>query len=365
MSRLVRATELVGLPVVTLKGDDVAEVRDVVYEPAGGLIGFTLNRRGYLSGRLKQVLTVDGVTSIGRHAVMTGTEGALTEKADVPSAVAEAADRDVIGASVVTDDGTALGEVIDVILSVDDHAEAVGYELLSNGAEARHAFVPLPEQLAVSGDAVIVPAGLDDFVRHDLTGFGSAIERYRNEHGFRAAAGDTTKSASADPRPVVEAQGETRVRPDGDVMTTFGAARGMPVLTRSTAEQVGEVKHFVVEGGRVRSLQVEGGRHGQLIAWDDVSFGDDAVIIEDTGVLRDAKDDREGRALRGELELLGKRVLSDSGDELGEVSEVSFDPDDGTIISVAVPGATIAGDRFIGVGSYAVVVAASAREPQR
>lgn len=140
MSRLVRATEVVGLPVVTSKGDDVAEVRDVVYEPAGGLIGFTLNRRGYLSGSLKQVLTVDGVTSIGRDAVMTGTEEALTEKADVPSGRRSGRSR-CIGASVVTGDGTALGEVIGVILSVDDHAEAVGYELLSNGAEARHAFV--------------------------------------------------------------------------------------------------------------------------------------------------------------------------------------------------------------------------------
>lgn len=190
MSRLVRATELVGLPVVTLNGDDVAEVRDVVYEPTGGLIGFTLNKRGFLSGRLKQVLTVDMVTSIGRDAVMTETEEALTEKSDAPKSVDEAADRDVIGASVVTDDGTELGEVTDVVVSLGGSAEAVGYELVSNAADGRHVFLPLPEQISVSGDAVIVPAGLDDFVRDDLTGFGSSVDRYREEHGVhRAAAG--------------------------------------------------------------------------------------------------------------------------------------------------------------------------------
>ena len=67
MSRLLNTTGVIGLPVVTVGGDDVAEVRDVVYEPnRGGLIGFTLNKRGFFSGRQQQVLTIDGVRSVGR-----------------------------------------------------------------------------------------------------------------------------------------------------------------------------------------------------------------------------------------------------------------------------------------------------------
>jgi uncharacterized protein YrrD len=193
MTRLMRATELIGLPVVTVGGDDVAEIRDVVYEPAGGLIGFTLNKRGHFSGRLKQVLTVDMVASIGRDAVMTEAAEALTETSDAPDAVGEAAGRDVIGASVVTDDGTALGEVTDVVVSVGGQAEAVGYELVGKSGDAHHVFLPLPEQLAVSGDAVIVPAGLDDFVRDDLTGFGSSVDRYREEHGFHSVDSGATR----------------------------------------------------------------------------------------------------------------------------------------------------------------------------
>ena len=45
--RVIRATELVGRPVVTLGGDDLAEVRDVVYDAdQGALLGFTLTSAG-------------------------------------------------------------------------------------------------------------------------------------------------------------------------------------------------------------------------------------------------------------------------------------------------------------------------------
>ncbi len=199
--RLVKATELVGLPVVTLGGDDIAEVKDVVYEPTGRLVGFTLNKRGFLSGRLKQILAVDEVASIGRDTVMTDTEEALTDKSDAPESVEAAADRNVIGASVVTNAGTKFGEVVDLVVSVGGKTEAVGYELASTGDDARHVFLPLPEQLSVSGEAVIVPSGLDDFVRDDLTGFGSAVERYREDHGFHHASGgaSTTRSGATAP----------------------------------------------------------------------------------------------------------------------------------------------------------------------
>ncbi len=137
-------------------------------------------------------------------------------------------------------------------------------------------------------------------------------------------------------------------------MTTFGGTLGLPVIAKSSAERIGQVKHFVVENGRVHALHVEGGKkHGQLVAWSDVSaLGDDA------DVLREATDDREARALRGELGVLGKRVLDDVGDDLGEVADVVFDPSDGTIMSLLVAGEEIAGERLRGVGSYAVVVAA-------
>jgi hypothetical protein len=48
----------------------------------------------------------------------------------------------------------------------------------------------MPEQLAVSGDALMVPNGLDAFVRDDLTGFGGAVDAYRTDH----ASGENSRA---------------------------------------------------------------------------------------------------------------------------------------------------------------------------
>jgi uncharacterized protein YrrD len=143
-------------------------------------------------------------------------------------------------------------------------------------------------------------------------------------------------------------------------MRSFNDIRGNPVMTTSSAEQVGEVMHFVVEEQRVQSLHVDGGKKdGQLISWSAiVGLGEDAVVVKDAQVVREPENEREARAVRGELAMVGKRALDDVGDELGEVSDVMFDPDDGTIVSVMVDGEAISGKRLRGVGSYAVIVRA-------
>ena len=143
-------------------------------------------------------------------------------------------------------------------------------------------------------------------------------------------------------------------------MTTFNDAVGSPVITKATAEQVGVVKHFVVQDGYIRAIHVDGGkRDGRLIAWADIAgFGEDAVVIEQDDVLAVAADDREHDALRGDLVMVGKRLLDDAGDDLGEVADVSFDAGDGRVESLTADGEVIDGGRLRGVGSYAVVVAA-------
>jgi sporulation protein YlmC with PRC-barrel domain len=61
---LVRATELVKRPVVTLAGEDVAQIKDVLYDAASGAVsGFTLNGRGIFAGPLKHALPMTGVTA--------------------------------------------------------------------------------------------------------------------------------------------------------------------------------------------------------------------------------------------------------------------------------------------------------------
>ena len=79
MTELVRAGDLIGRPVVTIDGgDDIAEVKDVVYDSvARRLVGFTLNKRGWFRGSIKELLAAESVAAIGDTAVMIRDLGAL------------------------------------------------------------------------------------------------------------------------------------------------------------------------------------------------------------------------------------------------------------------------------------------------
>ncbi len=116
MSGLTRATELISRPVVTMAGDALAEVKDVVYDSdEGSVLGFTLNRRGWLGKPLDRILAADAIASIGRDAIMIADPDVLVGRKEAPPEVVHApAERNVIGNRVLTKSGTELGEVIDV-----------------------------------------------------------------------------------------------------------------------------------------------------------------------------------------------------------------------------------------------------------
>ena len=117
----MHASQINGLPVVTIAGgDDVAEVRDVIYSPEEGrLVGLTLNKRGFFAGRSRQVLPADSIHAIGRDAVMVADESSLVLPEDAPDDVGRpAADRNVVGDDVLTEGGVSLGTVRDLALLV-------------------------------------------------------------------------------------------------------------------------------------------------------------------------------------------------------------------------------------------------------
>jgi len=180
---LMRASDVMGLPVVSIQsGEDVAEVRDVVYDgEAHRLVGFTLNKRGYFAGRMKSVLGDDSVAAIGPDAVMIESESAIDDKAVAPAPLTELdSARPVLGNRVLSEDGTDLGEVVAVILSTGDRPEAVGYELRSPTHDGT-SFVPITAQMALSGENLVVPVEATQFIRGDLAGFGAAVASYRSD----------------------------------------------------------------------------------------------------------------------------------------------------------------------------------------
>jgi uncharacterized protein YrrD len=185
MTLLMAASGINGLPVVTVRsGEDVAEVRDVIYDPAAGrLVGLTLNKRGFLSGRAREVLPAESVHGIGRNAVMVMDDSALVLPDAAPADVARpATERNVLGNDVLTEKGVSLGTVRDLILVVGSTGEVVGYRIET--AEGGAGYIPLPAQLAVSGSALVVPDITETFVVDDLVGLGAAVDDFRSRLGL-------------------------------------------------------------------------------------------------------------------------------------------------------------------------------------
>ncbi len=193
MRTLMRSSEITKRPVVTMAGDDVAQIKDIVYSSGGGAVsGFTLAGRGLFAGPLDRGLAWPRIAALGSHAVMIADEDAL-EPVDTVldrSASSGGSGRDVLGSRVLTDAGTDLGSVVDVILEVSRVGEAqcdvVGYEIAATaalGREGKKLLIPLPDTLAASGEHLIVPASAQGFVREDLAGFGAAINDFRAQLG--------------------------------------------------------------------------------------------------------------------------------------------------------------------------------------
>jgi uncharacterized protein YrrD len=187
----MRTSEVIHRPVVTMEGEDVAQIKDVVYSAGAGSVGgFTLAGRGLFAGPLSEALPWSAVMALGPDAVMIRGVDVFTPSAQVLdlSATAGHSGGNVLGSVVLTDAGTMLGTVVDVILEVTDQdgrtCDVVGYEVAASealGTQGERVFVPLPDTLAASGEHLMVPASAKNFVAHDLAGFGASVEAFRRQ----------------------------------------------------------------------------------------------------------------------------------------------------------------------------------------
>lgn len=141
-------------------------------------------------------------------------------------------------------------------------------------------------------------------------------------------------------------------------------ARGRPVFSTETSSAVGTVADLVIDAraGRVVALRLTGNvGAGDVLPWQDVkAFGTDAVIVDSADKVVEASG---VAALPHErTDVVGKHLLTDGGQDLGEVTDVSFDPHDGRVQALLAGQESVAADEVIGCGDYAVVVQA---RPQR
>lgn len=181
MITLMLARELSGREVVTLAGDAVARIKDTVFDAgAGRITGFTLSGRGLLAGPLKRSLPFSAVHAVGPAAVMIPSEAVLADREAVVGS--RSAGGQVIGAPVLTDQGTAIGTVRDVVVEAGAGGRVVGFEIAADerfDSHRRHVFIPRGETLAVSGEAMVVPARASHFAAADLPSFAGQVEAFQ------------------------------------------------------------------------------------------------------------------------------------------------------------------------------------------
>ncbi len=140
---------------------------------------------------------------------------------------------------------------------------------------------------------------------------------------------------------------------------------GENVVSKSTAETLGSVQGVIIDAGdrRVVAVQVGKGRKARVVPWGSVSgVGSAAVVVDDEDALREPADG-EDRYVGGSVKVIGALVLSDRGNGHGDIVDVEYDEETGSVISIRTGAATIAAERLLSIGSYAWVVAAGDDEP--
>src|SRR5205085_10157344 len=125
----------------------------------GTWLGLALRGHGVSSRPPEGSLGWSRSHGAGRDGVMSRDEGAFQGEGALP-AQGVPDNRNVLGDQVLTDGGTDVGRVVDVIIEAGAHAKIVGYEVKASEALAtreEHVLIPLPDTIAVSGEHLIVP----------------------------------------------------------------------------------------------------------------------------------------------------------------------------------------------------------------
>jgi len=207
MTGLLRASTLVRQPVVTLDGESLLEVKDVVFDRASGeILGFALRKKGSLGGLVPDRLPWPAVHGLGPDAVMISDESVLTSEGggDLEGG------GDVIGDRVLTESGTDLGEVVEVVIATGGQADVVGFEIEPVAAAAGDVravtflLEQLPAELAdisqeldgqspdLIADQTVRAAA--DIVARDTV---SVLEQYNEAAGQGRAATDAAETLAA------------------------------------------------------------------------------------------------------------------------------------------------------------------------
>ena len=140
----------------------------------------------------------------------------------------------------------------------------------------------------------------------------------------------------------------------------FDDLRHRPILDISTATTIGRVEHLVIDpsDSSVQALTIGKAQdNATVLPWSGINaIGPDAVTVDTTGQLRAPESELEQRATSGDVDPIGKMVLSDDGDHHGTLRDLVIDTDSGSITELLVGDRTLPGRALMGVGDYAAIV---------
>ncbi|MDX6760124.1 MULTISPECIES: PRC-barrel domain-containing protein [Streptomyces] len=142
-------------------------------------------------------------------------------------------------------------------------------------------------------------------------------------------------------------------------MPLFSQTKGRGVVGLSTAETLATVTGMAIAAApaRIAALRVKTKSPGTIVTWNHVqAFGPDVITVRSADDFQ-TEDDVKTPAGKHH-DPLGKRVLTETGQDLGTVQDIEFHATTGHIQRLVLSGQDVDGERLLGAGSYAVIVAA-------
>ncbi|MER6163034.1 PRC-barrel domain-containing protein [Streptomyces violaceorubidus] len=137
-------------------------------------------------------------------------------------------------------------------------------------------------------------------------------------------------------------------------MMLFTEVRGLPVLPPDGAGALGTVTSLTVDAvsWTVSHVRWRGSRFGgeRALPWEAVrTVGPGAVRVRSAAATEPAPAPHD---------LLGRRILTDTGTGRGTVLDVAFDTRTARLLALFTTRGELPADRLMGLGDYALVVRA-------
>jgi uncharacterized protein YrrD len=159
-------------------------------------------------------------------------------------------------------------------------------------------------------------------------------------------------------------------------MARYEHVKGLPVVTMAEGKKIGKVDDVLIDPDgkgvawlRLHSGGILGGDRWWVPARAMHGIGEDAVTItSEADVLAPADAPEAEDLVRLKRTIIGNKVVTESGEHLGEVRDYEFAPDTFALTYLFVPPSmslfgeflTISADKVLTIGEDAIVVSAGA-----